>query len=125
MIHFATVFLTATPGPRDNVVRLRLVEDGEPLHVRYEVSPTFTRFVLKLGSTTVDSNTVPTAFDYDPLTSVLELRLANAVGVVDFTVAMARTPTTLILYSAAWGNGVVWLHPTSTPDRLDIQVVVA
>lgn len=120
MIHFATVFLEATPGPRDNVVRLRLVEDGEPLHVRYEVSPTFTRFVLKIGATTVDSTTAPEAFDYSTTTSVLELRLAEVL-----TAAIARTPVTLILYSAAWGNGVVWLHPTATPDRLDLQVVVA
>ncbi len=120
MIHFATLFLESTPGPRDNVVRLRLMEDGEPLHVRYEISPTFTRFVLYLGEITVDSDTAPTAFSYDPLTSLLELRLANAL-----TAAVARTPVTLVLYCAAWSNGVVWLHPSATPDRLDLQVVVA
>lgn len=123
MIHSSTLFLadtTPTAAPRDNVVRLQLLEDGEPLHVRYDPPPPLDRFVVVIGAVTVDSDTDPDAFDYDAATSTLELRLALAL-----TATLARTPLTLVIYGAAWPNGVVWLHPTATPDRLDLQVIEA
>lgn len=123
MIHLGSLFLAdTTPAaiPRDNVIRLQLLEDGEPLHLRYDPPPTLDRFVVVVGSVTLDSATAPTAFSYNAATSVLELRLALAL-----TATLARTPLTLVVYGPAWLHGVVWLHPTATPDRLDLQVVEA
>lgn len=101
---------------RDNVVRLQLLEDGRPFATAYP-DTTPTRWVLTFGAVTLDSDAVPTAFAWDAANSVLELNLgAQVADEMDFTAAL------LLVYAAEWPQGLVWLHPTCTPDKLTIRV---
>lgn len=105
---------------RDNVIRIQLYEDGAALHSKYTPAPTLTRFVLTLGALTLDS-AVPAeaaAFSYTAETSTLELRLSAYMAA-----AAAAASATLTVYSDDWPHGVVWIHPSATPDKLSIAVV--
>lgn len=105
---------------RDNVIRIQLCEDGAALHSKYTPAPTLTRFVLTVGALTLDS-AVPAeaaAFAYTAATSTLELRLSAYVSA-----AAAATLATLTIYTGDWPHGVVWIHPSATPDKLSISVV--
>ncbi|MCP5197645.1 MAG: hypothetical protein H6974_12815 [Gammaproteobacteria bacterium] len=84
---------------------------------------TLTRFRLTVGATTIDSSVSgqEAAFSYDVDTSVLTLDLSK------YLTAQAdpntKTAATLTVYSADWPDGVVWLHSSGTPDKLNIQVL--
>lgn len=104
---------------RNNTIRLLLAEDDQLFHVAYpEVTPT--RWVFTIHSETpvvVDSDTTPTAFDWDAETSILELKLGALVSA-----AQPYASTSLVMYSAVWPQGIVWVNPTCSPDRLQIRV---
>lgn len=104
---------------RNNAVRLELKEDGVLFQTAYPaVTPT--RWILTINDTTpivVDSDTAPTAFDWDGTTSVLELRLGALVST-----ALTYTLCTLVMYAAEWPLGLVWINPTCTPDKLTIRI---
>lgn len=104
---------------RNNVIRLALSEDGVLFHVAYPgVTPT--RWVLTIEAETpieVDSSVSASAFYWDSATSILELRLGNEVSdALDFT------PCSLVMYSTTWPDGLVWVNPTCTPDKLTIRI---
>lgn len=104
---------------RDNTIRLLLSEDDLLFHVAYPaVIPT--RWVFTIHSATpvvIDSATTPTAFDWDGTASILELKLGSLVST-----ALSYTSTSLVMYSAVWPQGIVWVHPTCSPDRLQVRV---
>ncbi|MCP5197297.1 MAG: hypothetical protein H6974_11000 [Gammaproteobacteria bacterium] len=108
---------------RDNVIRIELAEDGVALHAKYTPAPTLTRFKLTVGDTTIDSSVSgqEAAFSYDVDTSILTLDLSK------YLPAQAdpntKTAATLTVYSADWPDGVVWLHSSGTPDKLNIKVL--
>lgn len=101
---------------RDNAIRLQLLEDGVEFSTAYPaVTPT--RWVLAVDDLTFDSDVNPEAFDWDSADSILELSLGALVtDPLDFTAAE------LTLYAAEWPYGIVWLHPTASPDRLFLRV---
>ncbi len=104
---------------RNNVIRLALSEDGVLFHDAY---PTTTpeRWVLTINADTpiiIDSDVSPEAVAWDETTSVLELRLGAFV-----TDPLAFTLCTLVLYTAEWPDGLVWINPTCTPDKLQIRI---
>lgn len=104
---------------RNNAIRLQLSEDGIDFATAYpEVTPT--RWILIIHDDpeiVVDSDDSPTVFDWTALTSTLEIRLGSVV-----TEAMTYTSASLVVYSAYWPDGVVWVNPTCTPDTLKIRV---
>jgi hypothetical protein len=104
---------------RNNAIRLQLSEDGVDFYTAYpDVTPT--RWILIIHTAAeivVDSLVEPAAFDWTAETSTLELRLGNI-----FTEVMGYTITSLVVYSAYWPDGVVWVNPTCTPDTLKIRV---
>lgn len=104
---------------RENAIRLELREDAELLMAAYpDLAPT--RWVLTMAAPTpitVDSDTAPSAFDWDAVTSVLTLRLG-----AQLTTALGPALCTLLVYDALFPNGAVLIHPTCTPDKLTIQV---
>ena len=104
---------------RNNAIRLILNEDGIAFHTAYPtVVPT--KWVLTINTTpaiTIDSGTSPAAFDWDAPTSVLELRLGSLLST-----AINYTTSILTVYSAQWPEGMVWVNPTCTPDKLLIRV---
>lgn len=104
---------------RDNAIRLILNEDGVSFHVAYPLI-TPSRWVLTINASPeieIDSDLNPDAFDWDETTSVLELRLGSILST-----AMNYTTSVLTVYAAQWPNGVVWVNPTCTPDKLLIRV---
>jgi hypothetical protein len=104
---------------RNNAIRLLLNEDGVAFDVAYpDVDPT--QWVLTINTTpaiTIDSDVNPEAFDWNKTTSVLELRLGLLLST-----AFNYTTAILTVYSAAWPEGMVWVNPTCTPDKLLIRV---
>ena len=104
---------------RNNTIRLLLSEDDQLFHDAYpEVTPT--RWVFTIYAATpivVDSDTTPTAFDWDAATSILEMRLGGLVAD-----ALAYTNTSLVMYSSVWPLGIVWANPTCSPDKLQVRV---
>lgn len=102
---------------RNNSIRLKILEDGIPFAIAYPtVTPT--RWVLVVGSLIFDSTDIPNSFSWDSETSVLEILLGNQVAsAIDFTAAE------MTLYSAEWPDGVIWLHPTASQDRLLIRII--
>jgi len=100
----------------DNAIRLMLLEDGTPFGDKY---PTVTpdRFVVTFGRNTVDSDQRPGAFRWIAEESTLEISLGPVV-----TEEYAPTSAQLVVYAAPWPNGIVWVHPTSTPDHLILRV---
>ena len=107
-----TVFLG-----HDNSIRLLLLEDCVPFATQY---PTVTpdRFVLRLGDWTLDSEDYPAAFTWNAADSTLEIGLGPVV-----TQECAPIRAALTVYAAPWPHGIVWTHPTSTPDILQIRIV--
>jgi len=93
------------------------LEDCAPFAAKY---PTVTpdRFVLRLGALTIDSDEHPAAFRWEAEESVLEISIGTVV-----TQECAPTRAVLTVYAAPWPHGIVWAHPTSTPDSLQISVV--
>lgn len=127
----STLKETAYVG-RNNAIRIALSEDGTLFQTAYpNVSPD--RWVLTIAATTtttvdgvttttetpivMDSDTTPTAFDWDDANSVLELRLGAFV-----TAPLPYTLSTLIMYAPEWPDGLVWMNPTCTPDKLLIRI---
>lgn len=103
---------------RDNAIRLQLLEDGVAFATVYP-SVTPTRWVLAVDTLLFDSAVNPEAFAWDSASSTLELTLGNLV-----TVALDPPEAAeLTVFSSEWPDGIVWLHPVSTPDRLYITVV--
>ena len=104
---------------RNNAIRLILNEDGVAFHTAYpDVDPT--QWVLTINTTpaiTIDSDVNPEAFDWDETTSVLELRLGAMLST-----AFNYTTAILTVYAAQWPDGMVWVNPTCTPDKLLIRV---
>jgi len=104
---------------RNNAIRLILNEDGVAFHTAYpDVDPT--QWVLTISTTpaiTIDSDVNPEAFDWDETTSVLELRLGAMLST-----AFNYTTAILTVYAAQWPDGMVWVNPTCTPDKLLIRV---
>jgi hypothetical protein len=104
---------------RNNVIRLLLSEDDQLFHVAYpEVTPT--RWVFTIHDdipVVVDSAVTASAFDWDAETSILELKLGSL-----FSESLAYTWTSLVMYSAVWPLGIVWVNPTCSPDRLQVRV---
>jgi len=104
---------------RNNTIRLLLSEDDQLFHVAYPaVTPT--RWIFTIHAATpvvVDSDTTPSAFDWDAGTSILELKLGALVSA-----ALSYTSTSLVMYSVVWPQGIVWANPTCSPDRLQVRV---
>lgn len=104
---------------RDNVIRLQLLEDGVLFFDKYP-EVVVSRWVFTLNTTVpivVDSQITAGAFIWTLLTSTLELKLGSTIlSAIDYT------PTTLVLYSTEWPNGLVWINPTCTPSKLSIRV---
>jgi len=104
---------------RDNANRLVLREDEVALMSAYpDLAPT--RWVLTIRAATplvIDSATSPNAFNWDDIDSILELYLGPEV-----TEELGYTACTLVMYDALFPNGVVLLHPSTTPDRLKIRI---
>lgn len=101
---------------RDNAIRLQLLEDGVVYSTVYPaVTPT--RWVLAVDTLIFDSAINPEAFAWDSANSILELHLgALVMEALDFTAAE------LTIYASEWPDGIVWLHPISTPDKLYIRI---
>ena len=104
----------------DNAIRLALTEDDDALMTAYPtLSPS--RWVLTIQHTTpitFDSATAASAFDWDSTDSILELYLGPEV-----TEEIGYTAATLVMYDATlFPNGLVLLHPSTTPDRLKIRI---
>ncbi len=104
---------------RNNAIRLILNEDGVVFHTAYpDVDPT--RWVLTINTTPeieIDSDVNPEAFDWDETSSVLELRLGALVST-----AFDYTTSILTVYAAQWPEGMTWVNPICTPDKLLIRV---
>jgi len=101
---------------RDNVIRLSLLEDGAAFATAYPtVTPT--RWVLSFGTNEIDSDTDPSAFDWDAVNSILQISLGDLISAASDYAAAELT-----VYSADWPDGIVWIHPTASPDRLSIRV---
>lgn len=104
---------------RNNVLRLTLSEDATPFATAYP-STTPTRWVFTINTTPpviIDSSTTPSAFDWDAVNSILEIRPGSLVSAaVDYTLA------TLVIYAAEWPEGLVWVSPTCTPDKILVRV---
>ena len=100
---------------RDNTIRIALYEDEVLFHTAYpDVTPS--RWVLTIDATVIDSDTTPTAFNWDETTSVLELNLGTLI-----TTAFDYTASILVMYAVPWPNGLVWFNPTCTPTKLLIR----
>lgn len=102
---------------RNNTIRIKLYEDEVAFTTNYPSNPP-TRFILKVGSITIDSNYSPSCFNWDSLNSTLEIDIASYSGLSRGTYWVE-----LIIYSSIWSNGVVWIHPTDTPDKLQIKIL--
>lgn len=104
---------------RDNAIRLILSEEGTLFTDKYPgVTPT--RWVFTINTTVpivVDSAVTPLAFTWDVAYSIIEIHLGAFV-----TAAVGYTTATLVIYSSIWPDGVVWINPTCTPDKLLIRV---
>jgi hypothetical protein len=100
----------------DNAVRLMLLEDGTPFGDKY---PTVTpdRFVISFGAVRIDSDQSPTAFRWIADESTLEISIGPVV-----TEEYPPTSAKIVVYAAPWPNGIVWVHPTRTPDHLYLRV---
>ena len=104
---------------RNNAIRLILSEDDEAFNDAYP-SVTPTKWALTINATPaieIDSDDHPEAFDWDDSNSVLELRLGQLLST-----AMNYTTAILTVYAAQWPEGLVWVNPTCTPDKLLIRV---
>lgn len=100
----------------DNAVRLMLMEDGAPFAEKYpNVTPD--RFVVTFGGKEIDSDQVPSAFRWIAEESTVEMNLGPVV-----TEECVPTSAKIVVYAAPWPNGIVWVHPTSTPDHLYLRV---
>ena len=104
---------------RNNVIRLILSEEGTLFADAYPgITPT--RWVFTINTTVpiiVDSDITPLAFDWDVVHSIVEIHLGALV-----TTAVGYTSATLVIYSSIWPDGVVWINPTCTPDKLLVRV---
>jgi hypothetical protein len=104
---------------RNNAIRLILNEDDVAFHTAYPtVDPT--RWVLTINAIPaieIDSDVNPEAFNWDETTSVLELRLGALLST-----AFDYTTSILTVYAAQWPNGMTWVNPNCTPDKLLIRV---
>lgn len=101
---------------RNNAIRISLMEDGSDFSTAYPaVTPT--RWVLTFDDYEIDSDINPDAFDWDSANSILQISLGDLVNdAADYLAAE------LTVYAAEWPNGIVWVHPTASPDRLYIRV---
>lgn len=82
---------------RDNEIALQLSTDGVTMD-----HTTITRVQAVVGTLVIDSNSIPTAFDFTHLDRLI-LRLGNVVGLM-----AGRYTATLIVFDASHSNGVVW-----------------
>jgi len=107
---------------RDNVIRLELREDEELLRVKYPglVPTKWELIIATTPPTTISSDTHPEAFNWEGDVSVLEIAIQAVLtqAFSDFTAV------TLILYSAEFPNGLIYLHPLYTRDILKINAIV-
>lgn len=104
---------------RDNAIRIELKEDGVILATAYP-GLTPTRWLLTIHAASpvvIDSDTNPEAFEWDGDLSIVELRLGSIL-----TTATSYVPCTLRLFSAEFPNGVVFVHPLCTTDKLFIRI---
>jgi hypothetical protein len=107
---------------RNNSIFLVLTEDDVAYTTTYGAYPP-TRFILKFGGHTIDSAIYTTVFVWTALTSRLEIKLgALAADSPAITLTPGEYRATLIVYNSGWPDGVVWVHPDSTPDVLKIIV---
>lgn len=104
---------------RDNSIRLLLKEDNVALMTAHPtLSPS--RWLLTVHAVTpivADSAVNPELFSWNAAESVLELYLGSKV-----TTEIGYAVATLVMYDAQFPNGLVLLHPSTTPDRLRIRV---
>ena len=104
---------------RDNSIRLILSEEGTLFADKYPgITPT--RWVFTINTTVpivVDSTVTPSAFTWDGVHSIIEIHLGALV-----TTAVGYTTATLVIYSPIWPDGVVWINPTCTPDKLLVRI---
>lgn len=103
---------------RDNTIRLSLLEDGAAFATAYPaVTPS--RWVLTFDDYEIDSDVNPEAFDWDETNSILQISLGDLV--TDESDYLAAE---LTVYAAEWPNGIVWVHPIASPDRLYILSLI-
>ena len=100
----------------DNKIRLQLYEDDVVFATAYPTT-TPSAWLLEMGDETIDSTVNPECFTWDGTNSILELNLGGF-----FTEEVPFTSVKLTVIADIWPNGVVWVHPTCTPDRLMIHV---
>ena len=100
---------------RDNVIRLRLSEDGVAID-----TGTITRVIIIFGGLTVDSQTqggLSGPVFYTQASGVIQLRLGHVTGIPAAGVYNAR----LVVYDASNPTGIVWVYETSlSPLKLEV-----
>ena len=91
---------------------LKLTEDGAAVNLA-----NVTRYLLTVGSETVDSDTAPAAFDASAGSGVLALILGDALSVAGTNYAR------LVLFDDSNPDGVVWVDAQGTPNKLQLVVL--
>lgn len=81
---------------RDNAIDLRLSSDGVAI-----THTSITRCQVLVGTTLIDSQTTPTAFDLTQADRI-SLKLGSS------GLAVGRYPATLYVFDASHANGLVW-----------------
>lgn len=99
-----------------------VLKSGEDLLTEQspDISPTRWRFLIHAPTLVeIDSNDNPEAFVWSSALSMVDLKPGPLLSVVtdDYV------DTTLILYDAIlFPDGLTYLHPTSTPDQLQVLI---
>jgi hypothetical protein len=66
----------------------------------------------------LDSDALDDSFSWDSEQSILTLSLGGA------DLDTGSSLVQLVIYSDLWPDGVVWIHPTRTPDKLRLVTIV-